>query len=175
MTESNIQDYISNIVSKYLPAGLSPWQICVIPVIRTIQLPRSDETAGPSTSTEITSENGVEDELSQAQQHSMSNDQPTVCNIGCYIKAIQLFFFYHFFLLWSFLSHPYSCRFLISGVFLSLFIELYACINFVLTSFHSFYSVAAAWVAVIHCRCTLHPAIIINVNADKNCINLTMN
>lgn len=32
VTEANVQDYISNIVSKYLPPDLPPWQICVIPL-----------------------------------------------------------------------------------------------------------------------------------------------
>lgn len=33
MSESNIQEYISNIVSKYLPPSLPPWQICIIPIV----------------------------------------------------------------------------------------------------------------------------------------------
>lgn len=31
VTEYNIQEYVSEIVSKYLPHGVSPWQIIVIP------------------------------------------------------------------------------------------------------------------------------------------------
>lgn len=81
VTESNIQDYISNIVSKYLPVGLPPWQICVIPLIKTAPLTRSEETAGPSSSAaESTSGNDTEEEL-QHQQHQhqpISNDQTTV-------------------------------------------------------------------------------------------------
>lgn len=33
VSEANIQEYISNIVSKYLPPSLPPWQICIIPII----------------------------------------------------------------------------------------------------------------------------------------------
>lgn len=32
MTEANVQDYISNIVSKYLPPEQPPWQICIVPL-----------------------------------------------------------------------------------------------------------------------------------------------
>lgn len=60
VTGSNIQDYISNIVSKYFPVGLPPWQICVIPVIRTISTTRAEDINAPSTSTE--SPNDTEDE-----------------------------------------------------------------------------------------------------------------
>lgn len=38
VTETNIQDYISNIVSKYLPPDLPPWQICVIPMSNSTRL-----------------------------------------------------------------------------------------------------------------------------------------
>ncbi|KAJ8923174.1 hypothetical protein NQ315_001728 [Exocentrus adspersus] len=31
VTEFNIQEYVSDIVSKYLPAGIPPWQIIIIP------------------------------------------------------------------------------------------------------------------------------------------------
>lgn len=31
VTEYNIQDYVSEIVSKYLPNGVSPWQMIIIP------------------------------------------------------------------------------------------------------------------------------------------------
>lgn len=81
ITESNIQDYISNIVSKYLPAGLSPWQICVIPVVKTIPLARSEAAARPSTVADLTIENDIENEQQQQhpqQQQSMSSDQTTV-------------------------------------------------------------------------------------------------
>lgn len=84
VTESNIQDYISNIVSKYLPVGLPPWQICVIPIIRSVPLARSDETAGPSTSAESTSGNDTEEEQHQPreqQQQSISNEQTAVNEI----------------------------------------------------------------------------------------------
>lgn len=77
VTESNIQDYISNIVSKYLPAGLPPWQICVIPIVRTIPLARSDEIAGPSTLAESTSGNETEEEQHQPPQ-PISSEQTTV-------------------------------------------------------------------------------------------------
>lgn len=52
VTTTNIQDYISNIVSKYLPVGLPPWQICVIPVIApTTSATRTEDiTSIPSTS-----------------------------------------------------------------------------------------------------------------------------
>lgn len=50
VTESNVQDYISNIVSKYLPQNLPPWQICVIPITNTTAIPRIDDTAVASTS-----------------------------------------------------------------------------------------------------------------------------
>lgn len=63
VTKGNIQDYISNIVSKYLPIGLPPWQICVIPVIRTVSSARPDDTASiPSTSAESMSGNETEEE-----------------------------------------------------------------------------------------------------------------
>lgn len=63
VTKGNIQDYISTIVSKYLPAGLPPWQICVIPVIRTVSSVRPDDTASvPSTSAESVSGNETEEE-----------------------------------------------------------------------------------------------------------------
>lgn len=45
VTESNVQDYISNIVSKYFPVGLPPWQICVIPVIGTVSSASAENTA----------------------------------------------------------------------------------------------------------------------------------
>lgn len=51
VTMTNVQDYISNIVSKYLPVGLPPWQICVIPVISTTPTTRTEDIASaPSTS-----------------------------------------------------------------------------------------------------------------------------
>lgn len=31
VTEFNIQEYVSDIVSKYLPSGVSPWQVIIIP------------------------------------------------------------------------------------------------------------------------------------------------
>lgn len=67
VTKRNIQDYISNIVSKYLPVGLPPWQICVIPVIRTVSSAQPDDTTNvPSTSTESVSENETEEEQQQS-------------------------------------------------------------------------------------------------------------
>lgn len=80
VTESNIQDYISNIVSKYLQVGLPPWQICVIPIVKPVPLARFDETAaGPSTSAEATNGNDdTEEEQHQQQQQSISNEQTSV-------------------------------------------------------------------------------------------------
>lgn len=45
VTETNIQDYVSNIVSKYLPPDMPPWQICVIPMANTT---RSDDVVSSS-------------------------------------------------------------------------------------------------------------------------------
>lgn len=57
VTSTNVQDYISNIVSKYFPVGLPPWQICVIPVIGAASTQRSEEAASiPSTSADSASE-----------------------------------------------------------------------------------------------------------------------
>lgn len=81
VTEANIQDYISNIVSKYLQVGLPPWQICVIPVVKSVPLARSDEAAiEPSTSAELTSGNDdTEEEQNQPQQtQPIANEQTTV-------------------------------------------------------------------------------------------------
>lgn len=76
VTASNIQDYISNIVSKYFQVGLPPWQICVIPVIRTKSSARAeDTTAAPSTSTESASGNDTEEE------QQTSSDPMTVRHI----------------------------------------------------------------------------------------------
>lgn len=76
VTASNIQDYISNIVSKYIPVGLPPWQICVIPVIRTKSSARAEDiTAIPSTSTESASGNDTEEE------QQTSSDSTTVRRI----------------------------------------------------------------------------------------------
>lgn len=47
VTETNVQEYISNIVSKYLPPDLPPWQICVIPMSNTTRL---DDAASPTLS-----------------------------------------------------------------------------------------------------------------------------
>lgn len=78
VTAANIQDYISNIVSKYLQVGLPQWQICVIPVVKSVPLARSDEAAAePSTSAEVASGNDdTEDEQHQSQPSS--NEQTTV-------------------------------------------------------------------------------------------------
>lgn len=65
VTGSNIQDYISNIVSKYFPVGLPPWQICVIPVIRTISPARAEDLNAPSTSTSTESASGNDTEEEQ--------------------------------------------------------------------------------------------------------------
>lgn len=51
VTTANVQDYISNIVSKYLPIGLPPWQICVIPMAGTTSSTRTEDPVSlPSTS-----------------------------------------------------------------------------------------------------------------------------
>lgn len=71
VTSVNVQDYISNIVSKYLPVGLPPWQICVIPVI------------GP---TSTTSSTRPEDIASVASTSASGNDteeeQPSSSDLG---------------------------------------------------------------------------------------------
>lgn len=57
VTSANVQDYISNIVSKYFPVGLPPWQIVVIPAIGTPSSQRTEETTSiPNTSADSTSE-----------------------------------------------------------------------------------------------------------------------
>lgn len=49
VNESNIQDYISNIVSKYMPSNLPPWQIGVIPILGTAPTTiRLDDVASTS-------------------------------------------------------------------------------------------------------------------------------
>lgn len=59
---ANVQDYLSNIVSKHLPRVLPPWQICVIPIfgpaptstptstsnLVSLSSPRSSDQAGTS-------------------------------------------------------------------------------------------------------------------------------
>lgn len=35
VTEATVQEYISNIITKYLPSTLPPWQICIIPIVPT--------------------------------------------------------------------------------------------------------------------------------------------
>lgn len=63
VTSSNVQDYISNIVSKYFPVGLPPWQICVIPGMGMPSSQRSDEPPPVlSPLAESTSENDTEEE-----------------------------------------------------------------------------------------------------------------
>lgn len=63
MTESNVQDYISNIVSKYFPVGLPPWQICVIPVIGTVSSANTEDTTTvASTSAESAGAVDMEDD-----------------------------------------------------------------------------------------------------------------
>lgn len=99
VTESNIQDYISNIVSKYLQVGLPPWQIYVIPVVRSVPLARADETAaGPSTSAEPTSGNNETEEEEeqqseqlQQQQHPVSSEHITVCGFNCKTPFLFLY------------------------------------------------------------------------------------
>lgn len=84
VTEANIQDYISNIVSKYLQVGLPPWQICVIPVVKSVPLARPDESAAEaSTSAEsATGNDDTEEEQHHQQQQSqpISSEQTTVRN-----------------------------------------------------------------------------------------------
>lgn len=109
MTEANIQDYISNIVSKYLQVGLPPWQICVIPIVKSVPLARSDEAAAePSTSADrdVTSGNdAIEDEQQQTQP--IPNEQTTVRNQ--LQNAIQYSCtFINCMVLNSLLSHPYT-------------------------------------------------------------------
>lgn len=83
VTEANIKDYISNIVSKYLQVGLPPWQICVIPVVKSVPLARfADEAAAePSTSAESASGNDdTEEEPHQQQPQPIPSEQTTVGN-----------------------------------------------------------------------------------------------
>lgn len=56
ITEANIQDYISNIVSKYLPPDLPPWQICVIPMSSTNTTRVDDVPATVTTTTTLSSD-----------------------------------------------------------------------------------------------------------------------
>lgn len=70
VTNANIQDYISNIVSKYFPIGQPPWQICVIPVMGTTLSTRVEEM--PSTSSvESTSGNDTEEEQPTSSDFTM--------------------------------------------------------------------------------------------------------
>lgn len=98
VTVANIQDYISNIVSKYLQVGLPPWQICVIPVVKSVPLARFDEAAAePSTSAESTSGNDdTEEEHHQQQQQQsqpISNEQTTVRNCKTQLNSSIDFLF----------------------------------------------------------------------------------
>lgn len=69
VTESNVQDYISNIVSKYLPANKPPWQICVIPIIGPApSTVRPDEMASTS----------LYDSDVEAEQQQSANDPSSV-------------------------------------------------------------------------------------------------
>lgn len=74
VTSANIQDYISNIVSKYFPAGLPPWQICVIPVLGTQTSQRSEEP--PSAVSPLPADSPSENDIEEEQQPSI--DSPAV-------------------------------------------------------------------------------------------------
>lgn len=73
VTEINIQDYISNIVSKYLPPDLPPWQICVIPMANATRLDDAASTnlsaaeCGPSGSPSTSA--GTVDVGEESAQH----------------------------------------------------------------------------------------------------------
>lgn len=46
VTEANVQDYISSIVSKYLPPEQPPWHICIVPLaIAPSATTRAEEAA----------------------------------------------------------------------------------------------------------------------------------
>lgn len=64
ITESNIQDYVSNIVSKHLPPDLPPWQICVIPMASQTVRPEEMPSTSSATPTESTDEQSNPNESS---------------------------------------------------------------------------------------------------------------
>lgn len=74
VTETNIQDYISNIVSKYLPPDLPPWQICVIPMANATRLDDAASSTlsaaecGPSGSSSTSAANV--DAVEETAQHT---------------------------------------------------------------------------------------------------------
>lgn len=78
VTEANIQDYVSNIVSKYLPPDLPPWQICVIPmatrsddaVSSTLSAAECESPASGSASTSTPAMEMVEEPTQQTETDS---------------------------------------------------------------------------------------------------------
>lgn len=74
VNESNVQNYISNIISKYLPSNIPPWQICIVPICGQ----------APSTSTrsdEMASTSSYDSDVESEQQQQSSNDSLAVIMI----------------------------------------------------------------------------------------------
>lgn len=88
ITESNVQNYISNIISKYLPSNIPPFQISIIPIFG--QAPstgtRSDEMAS-------TSSYDSDVEAEQQQQQS-ANDSLSVNMYMIYERSDGECFFF---------------------------------------------------------------------------------
>lgn len=53
VNESNVQDYISNIVSKYLPPEQPPWHICIVPLTASSSSARAEETPAASPNSDV--------------------------------------------------------------------------------------------------------------------------
>lgn len=87
VTEANIQDYISNIVSKYLPPDLPPWQICVIPLSNASR--SEDVTASTSAASETVASESFEEQQSES--------------------SVSLFHRFHFNKILSFVERFYVC------------------------------------------------------------------
>lgn len=123
VTTANVQEYISNIVSKYLPIALPPWQICVIPMIGTTSSsPRTDPVSLPSTSA---SGNDTEEEQqptidSATVRYHFITATATFIRLKCYRKQKGMSLLTHSHTIYVHICtaitacHMHSCRQLIT-------------------------------------------------------------
>lgn len=98
VTEANVQDYISNIVSKYLPTNLPPWQICVIPITNTTVVTHTDVAS--------TSDQSNEND----REHQSTNDSSTVIENKEFSASTRVSFacYVYFYTHYAFIAHMYN-------------------------------------------------------------------
>lgn len=78
VTESNVQQYISDIVSKYLPSSVPPWQICIVPIMSSNPSRPEASEPGIETPSEIETETTTAKTTTSDQNQQMLSECSSV-------------------------------------------------------------------------------------------------